>query len=711
MASEELDILIAAKLGDSLSQLEAINQKLEGMGKTAKEAKEHGDNLFEKLKGGFEEFIGLEVVKKLAEGFKEAFEAGTKFLKLNEEFNQVFGSVAEKAGKVRTELVDAFHLSEEDATKLLKTTGDLTQGLGDTAAQSLEVAGGAAKISKELEEFGKGNVTSNVETLNRAFVGNTRALRELGVKYTEQQLLQDAQTKGIVEADGSVSAYNRQLLILAAVTDQNKNATDSFNSGVRSTEENMKIVSTAAQNFKVAFGVELVKALEGSSSEIGNFVEKFGKFENLQLVAVKFIEYVKLGFGLVKAQFEVAALPITVLIEEFIRLGKNGTNVVTTLATTVKDYFAAIGTSAAGLGKLIVAAFTFNPEKIKLAFKELLGDVEKVGQTIAAGAVKNAEALAKLVPVTAIKAAFNSVEDAAKKFDDLLHKNAVTKLNEGKENAGKEKDIIIKDKELTFAQLEKLQKAYDKLVATKASARIAQIKADEAELLDVYKDSSNRRTEIQEAASAAILAIQTAEVGESLNKISGFTNTLSAGVTAFSSLAKTITDQQVASGKISAEEQKKILHDTAIVQKGIAIATATIDTASAITKTLGSIPFPASIPFIVAAGILGGLQIATIAATPIPGFAKGTDYAPGGPALVGEGGEPEIVNLKRGDTVTPLSKVAAALGFGSNGSVTNNSQSHSSVNNSKVYNISVKADNPVEMVKKIQRTYGPGFFG
>ena len=42
----------------------------------------------------------------------------------------------------------------------------------------------------------------------------------------------------------------------------------------------------------------------------------------------------------------------------------------------------------------------------------------------------------------------------------------------------------------------------------------------------------------------------------------------------------------------------------------------------------------------------------------MPGFAKGTDFAPGGAALVGERG-PEIVNLPRGSQVIPNNRVGS----------------------------------------------------
>ena len=57
-------------------------------------------------------------------------------------------------------------------------------------------------------------------------------------------------------------------------------------------------------------------------------------------------------------------------------------------------------------------------------------------------------------------------------------------------------------------------------------------------------------------------------------------------------------------------------------------------------------------------GLRSGLSVALRAA--IPGFAKGTDYAPGGLALVGEEG-PELVNLPRGAQVIPAPETRSIL--------------------------------------------------
>ena len=60
--------------------------------------------------------------------------------------------------------------------------------------------------------------------------------------------------------------------------------------------------------------------------------------------------------------------------------------------------------------------------------------------------------------------------------------------------------------------------------------------------------------------------------------------------------------------------------------------------------------------------IAGGVKSA-LHAIHIPGFASGTDYAPGGLALVGEQG-PELVNLPQGSQVLNAGQTAGALGQG-----------------------------------------------
>lgn len=122
---------------------------------------------------------------------------------------------------------------------------------------------------------------------------------------------------------------------------------------------------------------------------------------------------------------------------------------------------------------------------------------------------------------------------------------------------------------------------------------------------------------------------------------------------------KVITEEEGEARKRAAEaltakkneelEKKKaqLQHKQAVYQKANDLAQAGIATALAITQAL---------PNLILAGIAGAMgfaQIATIIATPIPKYAKGTDYHKGGPAIVGDGGRPELVVFGGNSWITP----------------------------------------------------------
>lgn len=88
-------------------------------------------------------------------------------------------------------------------------------------------------------------------------------------------------------------------------------------------------------------------------------------------------------------------------------------------------------------------------------------------------------------------------------------------------------------------------------------------------------------------------------------------------------------------------EKKKIAEQrkAAAYEKAVALTQAAISTALAVIRALSAPPgVPFTIPMGVLAGALGAIQIAAIAAKPLPQYFKGTDNHPGGLAVVGEKG-------------------------------------------------------------------------
>lgn len=106
------------------------------------------------------------------------------------------------------------------------------------------------------------------------------------------------------------------------------------------------------------------------------------------------------------------------------------------------------------------------------------------------------------------------------------------------------------------------------------------------------------------------------------------------------------------------EAEKALKIKTAKEEKMIGLFNIAINTAVAISKATASLMLPL-IPWLIAQG---AIQAAIIAAKPIPQFAEGTNFAPGGEAIVGERG-PERIILPRGSQVIPNNQLGNTVNY------------------------------------------------
>lgn len=117
---------------------------------------------------------------------------------------------------------------------------------------------------------------------------------------------------------------------------------------------------------------------------------------------------------------------------------------------------------------------------------------------------------------------------------------------------------------------------------------------------------------------------------------------------------KRAAENKTAQKNAELEEKKAALRTKqAKFEKATSIAEAAIQIAGGILQTIQQLGFPAAIPMIAALGAMGAIQLATIIATPIPKYAKGTDSHKGGLAVVGDGGVPETIVTEKGAYITP----------------------------------------------------------
>lgn len=117
---------------------------------------------------------------------------------------------------------------------------------------------------------------------------------------------------------------------------------------------------------------------------------------------------------------------------------------------------------------------------------------------------------------------------------------------------------------------------------------------------------------------------------------------------------KRAAEDKTAQKNAELEKKKAALRTKqAKFEKATSIAEAAIQIAGGILQTINQLGFPAAIPMIAALGAMGAIQLATIIATPIPKYAKGTDSHKGGLAVVGDGGVSETIITDKGAYITP----------------------------------------------------------
>ena len=192
------------------------------------------------------------------------------------------------------------------------------------------------------------------------------------------------------------------------------------------------------------------------------------------------------------------------------------------------------------------------------------------------------------------------------------------------ENDRKQKESIEKKKQAVMDYMSKASEALNAingLANAIFEGRIQQIE-DEQEANEEAGEKEQER--IEELEASGVLTKEQAEARKRAAE------------------AKTEAKSEELEKKKAALQRKQAIWDKAnqLAQAGIA-------TALAITEALPDLVLAALV------GAMGAVQIATIAATPIPKYAKGTDYHPGGLAVVGDGGEHELVQTSRGAWLTP----------------------------------------------------------
>lgn len=257
------------------------------------------------------------------------------------------------------------------------------------------------------------------------------------------------------------------------------------------------------------------------------------------------------------------------------------------------------------------------------------------------------------------QASINMIEDILK--NDKLSAEDRLKYEQALAKAKGDLETVMADS--SIAEIERVTKADDKAREKRLAnaQQWMQVAADSLntinELVSTVYDAKIAKIEEEQEANTAAGEAEVERITELVEK-----NVITEEE---GEARKRAAEAQTAKKNEELEKKKQQLkHKQAVWDKANSIAQCGIQTAMTIMNALQMKPFPVGIAMAAIAGAMGAVQLATILATPIPKYAKGTDHHKGGPAIVGDGGVPELVMFGGKSWITPDSPTVVDLPAG-----------------------------------------------
>ena len=262
-------------------------------------------------------------------------------------------------------------------------------------------------------------------------------------------------------------------------------------------------------------------------------------------------------------------------------------------------------------------------------------------------------------------------QDNCLEIQDKYARKSAEKAVELLEDVLNTENLSADEREKLERDLAKAKMDLEKLMADQAIEQIRRVEDEEEEAKDKRIKAIRYWSQVASEALNSINALGNAIFDSKIEKIENEQEAQEEAAdkeqTRISELVekKVITEEEGEARKRAAEaqtakkneelEKKKanLKYKQALWDKANSVAQTGINTAAALMELWVKPGWPQAIPLMAVVGALGALELSTILATPIPKYAKGTDYHKGGPAIVGDGGRHEVVWLNGDAWLTP----------------------------------------------------------
>lgn len=222
--------------------------------------------------------VGLKLIGLIPEITKAIIalgQLGGALTHLQRQIDDTFGRGSVAVTKFAQDFGHSLGLSEQAALTFIGRMGQLFQAQGETETASAEMAEGllvAASVFRETT-IGAGTFDEALRAVQNTVAGNIEGLREYNVLITEQDLRQQALSRGINVATSALDAQTRQHLAALEVIEQAQDRLANMTEAEKSLASQSEKLSSTFKDIKLVIGQAFGAALGAVVKAITPFFE------------------------------------------------------------------------------------------------------------------------------------------------------------------------------------------------------------------------------------------------------------------------------------------------------------------------------------------------------------------------------------------------------------------------------------------------------
>ena len=674
-SSEEIKLIVSAEVGKATAEIKKLQGSITDLEKTNTKTNSSFGGLNKSM------LSMVSVSAALYAGYNALIKPASNLTEQQNKFNVVFRENIDVANKWKSELVDAYAMSNREAMDYMSTIGNLISPMGLTSAKTTEMSGSITRLAADLASFNNTSVDDALNALRAGLTGEAEPLKRFGVDVSEAALKTEALNMGLTTG---TAVLDRKTKMMAAYSTMLKQTTlaqgDMINTGDSWANVQKKIMARL-EDLGASVGSNLLPALGMLGNAFLRATKDGGPLISVFTAIVKAMSWVVIAAANVveginsinsmvkldKANGELEALQVKQrewaanAQRDYGQYKKAGESMIQTLTRLQKSQGLFADMKLSGL----LAEYG----QLNSARKEFSGETDKQNKSL----LESANAIQK-----------NMEFDIAATTSATAGNNQFAAKYQENEQAMAESNKKRKEEEYANAQ------AYYAFVGDEMDAELIK-NAQQYEQLTMMKglddemrlqmkdafESKNAETEIKYGSQKAMQGLQIAQQAST-----AIMNILNQEQKARETKMNNRYNKEKAliNMAITDEEQRKQAQDvldlyyehkkrqmkreTAVKEKAFAIVNIIIQGAVAMIQAFAQLgPIGGAIMAAVI-GALTGVQVALVAATPIPAAAEGAlirGSASGTQITAGEGGRSEMIVPFENDEV--MSRVG---GGGSN---------------------------------------------